>query len=146
MTSWFLGPLLVLSAGVEIVKNRSLIIPVDNYGSVVIYKKGWCSSCQLCSTLALAISEVATSINCQLEIVKIRRCANDAAEACDAISKADWNRFRRVMPHANPLPACVPKVLEAWIQSPMEDRELGQKILREMKVDRNILGIHGMFK
>ena len=32
------GSLLVLTAGVELVKNRSLIVPVDNRGSVCIYK------------------------------------------------------------------------------------------------------------
>ena len=44
MSAWeLLGPLLVLTAGVEMVKNRSLIVPVDNAGSVAIYRKGWCT-------------------------------------------------------------------------------------------------------
>ena len=91
MSAWeLLGPLLVLTAGVELVRNRSLIVMVDNSGSVAIYKKGWCTSCMLCTTLALAISEVSAAINCRLEIVKVMRCSTVGAEAADAISKADF--------------------------------------------------------
>ena len=74
MSAWeLLGPLLLLSAGKELVENRSLVVPVDNQGSVSIYRKGWCTSCMLCTTLVLAISEVAASVNCKLEIDEIRR-------------------------------------------------------------------------
>ena len=73
MSAWeLLGPLLLLTAGVEMVRGKSLIIPVDNAGSVAIYRKGWCTSCMLCTTLALAISQVAAAIHCKLEIVQGR--------------------------------------------------------------------------
>ena len=78
----------------------------------------------LCTTVALAISEVAAGINCKLELVKIRRCSTEPAEAADAISKADWNRFRRKMTRANARPARVPRVLEEWVRNPVEDRRL----------------------
>ena len=135
-----LGPLLILTAGKEHVRNKSLIVPVDNYGSVVIYRKGWCTSCMLCTTIALAISEVAASIGCKLEVVKIRRCSNVPSKAADAISKVDWNRFCQLMPRANPLPARVPRELIKWVQNPVADRTLGERLLKEMKVERNILG------
>ena len=139
------GPLLVLTAGVELVKNRSLIVPVDNRGSVCIYKKGWCNSCLLSTTLTLAISEVAASINCRLEVVKVRRCSNALAEAADAISKADFARLRRVMPGASPGPARVPRALLRWVTNPVGDRHLAARLLEEMGIQRNILGFQGMF-
>ena len=147
MSAWeLLGPLLLLTAGREHVRNRALIIPVDNAGSVAIYRKGWCTSCMLCTTLALAISEVATSLNCNLEIVKIRRCSNRAARAADALSKADWNRFRGLRPHANPMSAKVPQLLKDWVDNPVEDCTLGERILAEIGVERNILGLVDRFK
>ena len=146
MSAWELvGPLLVLTAGVDLVRNRSLIIPVDNYGSGAIYRKGWCTSCMLCTTLALAVSEISAAINCKLEITKIKRCSNDQAEAADAVSKADWARFRRLMPRANMEPARIPVTLVRWIQDPVEDRKLGERILKEMGFGRNPFGHHDNF-
>ena len=147
MSAWELvGPLLVLSAGVELVKGKSLVIPVDNQGSVSIFKKGWCTGCSLATTLALAISEVAASIDCKLEIVKIRRCSNVPASAADAISKAEWTRFRRLMPGASVAPAKVPLALVSWVQDPVADRDLGQKILAQMGLVRTILGHRDNYK
>ena len=141
MSAWeLLGPLMVLTAGVELVKGKALVIPVDNQGSVSIFRKGWCTGCSLATTLALAISEVAASIDCRLEVVKIRRCSNAEASAADAISKADWSRFRLLMPGASPSPAKIPAALVSWVRHPVADRNLGEKILGEMGLIRTILG------
>ena len=147
MSAWELvGPLLVLTAGLELVKNRSLIVQVDNAGSVAIYQKGWCTSCMLCTTLALAISEVAAAINCRLEIKKVMRCSTVGAEAADAISKADFIKFRGLKPGSDMDPSPVPRVLEEWVQNPREDRMLGQRLIKELGLERNILGHHSWFK
>ena len=139
------GPLTVLTAGVELVRGRDLVIPVDNQGSVSIFRKGWCSGCSLATTLALAISEVAASIDCRLEIVKIRRCSNIEASAADAVSKADWLRFRQLMPRAAPGPAKIPTTLVSWVNHPVADRNQGERILREMGLVRTILGHRGSY-
>ena len=147
MSAWeLLGPLLVLTAGRELVENRSLVIKVDNAGSVAIYKKGWCTSCMLCTTLALAISEVAAAINCRLEIVKVMRCSTVGAEAADAISKADFIKLRRLKPKSSLHPAPVPQVLKDWVLDPVEDRSLGAQLLEELGVQRNDLGHHSSYK
>ena len=141
MSAWELvGPLLVLTAGMEKVRDRSLVVPVDNDGSVKIYKKGWCTSCILCSTLALAISEIAAAINCRIEIVQITRCSTRLAEAADAISKGDIRKLRSLVPNTSPAPARVPKVLISWVANPVGDRKLGEKLLAEMRVAKNLLG------
>ena len=100
----------------------------------------------MATTLALAISEVAASIDCKLEIVKIRRCSNVPASAADAISKREWARFRRLMPGASAAPAVVPLALVSWVQNPVADRDLGQKILAQMGLVRTILGHRENFK
>ena len=127
MSAWELvGPLMVLTAGRDLVRNRSLIIQVDNAGSVAIYQKGWCTSCMLCTTLALAISEVAAAINCRLEIKKVMRCSTLGAEAADAISKADFLKLRRLKPLSNMHPAEVPQVLVDWVKRCWENRQFSQ--------------------
>ena len=147
MSAWELvGPLMVLTAGVEMVKGRSLVIRVDNAGSVSIFKKGWCTSCMLCTTLVLAISEVSASIHCRIEIVKIRRCSDNPSSAADAISKADWRRFRSLMPGADLEPAKLPVTLLKWVQDPVEDRTLGRRILREMDIKRSVFGDYKEYK
>ena len=146
MSAWeLLGPLLVLAAGKDLVMNKSLIIQVDNAGSVAIYEKGWCTSCMLCTTVALAISELAAALNCRLEIRKVMRCSTAGAEAADAVSKADFLRLRRTMPGSNLDPAPVPEVLVGWVQNPVEDRRLGERLLSEMGVRKNELGHHSSF-
>ena len=147
MLAWELvGPLMVLTAGMELVKNKGLIVMVDNSGSVAIYKKGWCTSCMLCTTLALAISEVAVSINCKLEIRKVTRCSTVGAEAADAVSKGDFLRFRRLKPQSKMNPGKVPRALVDWVNNPREDKGLGARILGEMGVDRNVLGPHSCYR
>ena len=141
MSAWELvGPLLVLTAGVERVRDQSLVVPVDNDGSVKIFQKGWCTSCVLCSTLVLAISEVAAAINCKIEIVQITRCSNTMASAADAISKGDIRKLRSLVANTSSAPAKVPKALISWVANPVGDRRLGEKLLLEMGVERNLLG------
>ena len=100
----------------------------------------------LCTTLALAISEVAAAINCRLEIVKVMRCSTVGAEAADAISKADFIKLRRLKPKSSLHPAPVPQVLKDWILDPVEDRSLGAQLLEELGVQRNDLGHHSSYK
>jgi hypothetical protein len=41
-------------------------------------------------------------------------------------------RFRRNMPEANIVPEEVPGALLSWLENPVPDRLLGDKILRQM--------------
>jgi hypothetical protein len=141
MSAWELVPCLaVLCAGSEVVRGRPLVIYVDNSGSVAIYNKGWCTSCMLCTTLVVAMSQVAAAVNCRLEIRKIRRCSTAGARAADSLSKAAFSNFRRDMPESSEWPAKLPDALLRWIENPQEDRLLGQKILREMSETVEVTG------
>ena len=135
------GPLAILCGASSRVRGQDLIMWVDNSGSVAIYEKGWCESCMLCTTLVLAISQVAASLQCQLEIRKIKRCSNAGSVAADAISKAEFANFRKIMPLATRYPAELPRVLTDWLQNPVETRWLGRDIIREMRSKQNITGI-----
>ena len=99
----------------------------------------------LCTTLALAIAEVAAALNCRIEIKKVLRCSSVGAEAADAISKGDFLKFRRLKPRSNMNPARVPRVLEDWVQDPREDR-LGERLLKVLHMEKNMMGHYSAFK
>ena len=143
MSAWeLLGPLLTVSAVPERVRNKQVAVMVDNEGSVRMHKKGWTTKCQLCNTILVALNEVALALNVDLFIEKIRRCSNNEAKAADALSKADFRFFRKMMPEARPGPVRIPVALSKWIQDPKPDRFLGVKILTEMSTSTRMLGFN----
>ena len=105
---------------------------MDNSGSVMMFKKGYSTKCNLCCTLLVAINEVARAIGCEVDIRKIRRCSNDGAKAADHLSKSALSAFKATIPEANPVPDVVPQALLSWLTDPVPDRFLGRKIVQEM--------------
>ena len=96
----------------------------------------------ICNTIFVAINERAVALNVDLFVEKIRRCSNNEAKAADALSKADFVFFRKLMPKARPGPEKIPVALSMWIQDPKPDRFLGLKMLTEMSVKTKILGFN----
>ena len=143
MSAWeLLGPLLTLCTAPNRVRNKQVVVMVDNEGSVRMFDKGWTTKCQLCNTILVAINEIAVALNVDLFVEKIRRCSNDQAKAADALSKSDFSFFRKLMPKANPGPQRVPLALSKWIQNPEPDRFLGLKLLLEMSKTTSVLGFN----
>ena len=140
-----LGPLVVVAGASHLVRDSQLIIPVDNSGSVAIFRKGWCSSCMLSTTVVLAIHKVACALNCNIEIVKIRRCSDRLTQAADALSKTQFSKFRKLVPEANVEPGRIPSEIVKWIENPREDRYLGERILKEIGMKGSMLGRHGFY-
>ena len=135
------GPLIAVSAGHAWCRGRPVRIWVDNSGSVNIWKKGYSSSCDLCTTLVKAISCVAAALGCRLTIEKITRCSSPGAVMADALSKADFLLFRRTALEAQwPLmvaPAAIPASVLCWVANPVPDEDLGSVIL----ADLHLLGV-----
>jgi hypothetical protein len=127
-----LGPLLVVSAGVEFCRGRDVRVWVDNNGSVVIYNKGYSPTCSYCSCIARAIDVVASKIGCRLTVAEITRCSTNGARAADALSKADFGRFLDCW--EGPLPEGVraPMALLQWINDPDPEAPLGELILADL--------------
>ena len=141
------GPLLVISAGYSWCRNTPVKIWVDNAGSVFIWKKGYSSSCLLSSTLVKAIATVAAGLSCHVELEKITRCSTPLADMADALSKCAFSRFWDIAASADyaalPLePAWIPVPITAWLQDPVPDDFLGDKILRELSKRTLVLGLN----
>jgi hypothetical protein len=138
------GPLICIAAGASWCQNRHVRVWVDNAGSVIIWKKGYSTRCELCTTLVKAISTVAAGIGCVFTVEKIRRCSSPGAAMADSLSKADFNGFRRTaLEYKWPLavaPARVPAALLAWLANPVKDDDLGVRIIKDIKTDIAVLG------
>ena len=135
-----LGPLAILVAEPDRVRNKHVEVFVDNQGAVSIYAKGYSTSCVYCYTIVMAIHEVAVALNCNLVVTKITRCSNVEAVIADALSKADFKRFYELMPNRKVNPGRIPVALLEWINDPREDTKLGKKILQEMAKSTMVLG------
>ena len=141
LSAWeLLGPLLVVCTAPNQVRNKQVVVMVDNEGSVRMYGKGWTTKCQICNTILVAINEIAVALNAEVFVNKITRCSDDQSKAADALSKMKLKYFRNLMPEANAAPQRIPLALYKWIQDPKEDRFLGLKILTEMSKNTLLLG------
>jgi hypothetical protein len=138
------GPLICVSAGHDWCRNKPVRVWVDNAGSVKIWEKGYSNTCSLCTTLVKAIATVAAGLGTHFTIQKIRRCSGSGAIMADSLSKADFYGFRQeALRAAWPLaiaPATIPTPILAWLQNPVQDDDLGQKILVHLSKFTPVLG------
>jgi hypothetical protein len=131
------GPLVAVASAVSTYRNKPVVIWVDNIGSVRKWEKGYSTRCELCTTLVKAIATVAAGLGCRLDIRKITRCSVPAA---DALSKADFGRFRRLAGGLPAEPLWAPRSILAWIQNPVRNDHLGDEVLRELRQRTLVLG------
>ena len=113
-------------------RNTELIVYVDNQGACDIWRKGFSTRCLYSYTLVRALNTVAKGLNTRVHIQKITRCSDVGALAADALSKADFGAFRRIMPEHNRSMEVVPRQLVRWLRDPNVDMNLGVNILKEM--------------
>ena len=129
------GPLICIAADQDNCRGRPIRIWVDNAGSVGIWRKGYSTSCGLCTTLVNAIGRVAAHVGCRVAIEKITRCSNTGSILADELSKGRFLAFRQKLPSDWPInmePAWIPPSILAWIAVPSVDHQLGDKILKDL--------------
>jgi hypothetical protein len=130
------GPLICLAAGAALCRGRHVRIWVDNAGSVAIWRKGYSSSCSLCTTLVSAIGRLAAALGAVVSIEKVTRRSDTGAILADELSKGRFSRFKEQLPpNWNiPLePAAVPPAILQWIADPTPQPHLGDKILGQIR-------------
>ena len=135
-----IGPLAILVAEPDRVRNKHVEVFIDNQGAVSIFAKGYTTSCLYSYTVVMAIHEVAAALNCNIVLTKIARCSDTGSVIADCLSKADFGRFYQLMPNRNTNPSKIPLPLLQWIHNPKEDTKLGKKILQEMAKSTMVLG------
>ena len=133
------GPLVMVAANPDTVRNNQLVIYVDNQGSCDIYRKGFSTSCIYSYAIEKATWEVSQALNCRLHVQKIRRCSDPGSIAADALSKAEFKTFYKYRPGMKVDPARVPTSILKWLEDPTESLGLGQKIVEELSVTTQVL-------
>ena len=73
-----------------------------------------------------------TALACEMFVSDIGRCSNRETIAADALSKCDMSRSLENMPEANVQPEEIPGSLLRWIENPVLDKRLGQRIIEEL--------------
>jgi len=139
-----IGPLTAVVVARKKTRGGALRIWVDNSGAVAIWDKGYSTSCALSSCIVTTMAAVAAALNIRVELVKITRCSNAESQMADALSKADFQRFREEARKANLQvnlePEVIPTSLLRWIDKPEVDFQLANKILVELANTEEILG------
>ena len=129
------GPLICVSSAKALCRGRPVRIWVDNAGSVAIWRKGYSSTCPLCTTLVAAIGRVAAALGCTVAIDKITRCDGTGATLADELSKGKLSRFKARLPCSWTLPdepAWIPPAILQWIADPVARPDLGDRILADL--------------
>ena len=79
-----------------------------------------------------------------MEIVKVTRCSDKGSEMADALSKAEFIKFMDISRglgfNMADRMASVPVALLNWVSQPIQDWDLGGRILRELSGETDILG------
>ena len=112
---------------------------MDNVVSVVMFRKGWSTVCNLCNTILVALHQLSTASACKLFITDIARCSNRESRAADALSKCDMDRFLENMPEANIEPEEIRASILNWIENPVPDSDFGNKIIQELSSRYNLV-------
>ncbi len=136
-----MGPLVALVAAAGAVRGKQVRLWVDNSGACGIWRHGYSNSCKLASTVVTALATVAARLGRRVDICKIARCSESFSILADALSKADFHKFKSSGGNQFALePAVVPLSVLKWCAKPHVDDNLGQQLLRELAVTLPILG------
>ena len=111
--------------------GRTLVVQVDNQGTVSVYGKGRSSKCRYSTTIARATFEVAKGLGMEVRVCKIRRCSDKGSILADALSKGRVREFRVTNPDFRLL--SVPSSILDWVSKPVVDYTLGRRILCDMR-------------
>lgn len=134
------GPLLIMASAGQELRGRRVRFLMDNSGSCTIWRKGYSLQCRLASTIVKAVACIAVTLGCPVDIQKIARCSCEHTVRADALSKAEFKRFRKGLGknEYRGEPGRIPTTLIKWLARPTEDDDLGKKILEDMRKMVNI--------
>jgi hypothetical protein len=130
------GPLICIASAARKCRSKPVRIWVDNAGSVAIWKKGYSTSCTLCTTLVAAIGRLSAALGATVAIEKITRRSDTGAILADELSKGRMRQFWSLKPDDWTLPidpAWIPPSILQWIADPVPSPDLGDRILRDLQ-------------
>ena len=127
----------------EQVRGRTVVIHVDNAGTVFCHKRAY-SRCPYAYSILLALEVVSTSLNCRVFLKKTPRCSGRYQTIADLLSKGKFPEAWDLMGR-NVLME-VPRTLLKYMQWPTRTRTLGNSIIQEMQRSTMVLEPEPEFK
>ena len=127
------GVLMAVTAGARECRNKALNCRIDNAAGVFTWRKGYSTRDKLSSSVVKAIYDVASHLNSKVFITKVARCSTRGAVAADALSKGDFKSFFEASPSSGPEPLAIPATLVRWLNAPVVDYTLGDRIVEEWR-------------
>ena len=118
------------------IMNKSVVVQIDNEGTICHIKKGYDSKCVVTSALLRATYEVARGLNAEAYARKVPRCSARGPVMADMLSKGMEKEFLKMWTETENVEIWtrqVPPPLRWWLEHPSVDNELGAKILRHMR-------------
>ena len=76
---------------------------------------------------------VAVALGSNAYVRDITRCSTVKAEAADALSKSDFERFMRLMPEREIEQRHVPRSFLKWLDNPVDTDTLGPMIVGDLR-------------
>ena len=134
-----IGHMLSLVCFAEEVANRSMVTRIDNSGSCAMWRRGYDLKCGVNDSLLYACHVVASGLNCNAFVKKVRRCSDTGSQITDHLSKGKLDEFRALSPvgrgrgESELLKRRCSRVFLKWVRRPVEDRMLGFRVLEEMR-------------
>lgn len=116
--------------------RRSVVVQIDNEGTISHVRKGYDAKCRVTSSLLRATYEVARGLNAAAYARKVARCSAAGPVMADMLSKGLEPEFRKMWSEvdgAEFLAREVPPALRYWLQKPSVDNDLGTKVLKFMR-------------
>ena len=115
----------------HLIRNRGVIIHVDNMASMFAYKAGRCSHDAWASFLITSLAFVLTSLSCHLEVRFLPRVSIDNATWADLLSRRDAKGLRAIDALQTPLTKGWPPTVGQWMENPYFDPIFKWKLLAD---------------
>ena len=126
-----LGPLIAVVMACKVGMGRTMVVMVDNQGTVGVSSKGRSKDCRYSSTIARATYEVAKGLGMEVRVRKIARCSDKGSRLADTLSKGGVREFKASCPDFRLVD--IPKSIVEWISCPTVNYSLGRRILQDLQ-------------
>ena len=105
---------------------------------IYAYKKKR-STCGYVSSVSKAINDVALSLNSRIDLVKARRCSSKMEVVADLLSKSKIKEAMELVELEEENRREVPTSITKWLMNLFPTRNLGWRIVEEMKNSVDVL-------
>jgi hypothetical protein len=117
----------------ETVRNRNVVLGVDNLGVVFAWENGYAKGDMLASVLVRALGVVAAYLECRIFVQHVPRLTTLASVMADSLTRAStasaevWSELVGTASYAPP------QRLWAWLAEPFLDWDLGLELVEYLK-------------